>query len=246
MTDKAYLIESGNKLGFKISDHQADQLIQYMTRLLKANHTVNVTRITDEKEFIEKHLLDSLTALSFIDGKAQRILDVGTGGGFPGVPLAVMLPEAQITMMDATGKKLALIKKICSDIGITNVAFLHGRAEDFGRQEDYREQYDCVVSRAVANLCTLSELCLPLVRKKGRFLALKGRNYQDEMADGEKAVSALGGKINQIASCLLLQSDLVHVIIVVDKIKNTPVNFPRSFSKIKKDGFPGTAKGKRK
>lgn len=233
------LMAAGEKCGIAINQEQSRLMILYMEKLLVMNEKINVTRITDEDEFIEKHLIDSLTCLQFIDKKNKSILDIGTGGGFPGVPLAIMLPDAEITMMDATGKKLKVIENICQEIGIRNVEFLHGRAEEFGRDPAYREGYDCIVSRAVANLCLLSELCLPLVKKGGQFIALKGKNYLDEMDEGEKAIKVLGGKITGIESCLLLQSDLVHVIILVEKVKNTPAKFPRSFGKIKKEPFPG-------
>lgn len=239
MNNVEKLIAAGKKCGIDIDETQSSLMVLYMEKLLVMNEKINVTRITDEDEFIEKHLIDSLTCLRFIHHDAKSILDVGTGGGFPGVPLAIMLPEAEITMMDATGKKLKLIENICAEIGIRNVEFLHGRAEEFGRDPAYRESYDCIVSRAVANLCLLSELCLPLVKKGGQFIALKGKNYLDEMDDGEKAIKVLGGKITGIESCLLLQSDLVHVIILIDKVKITPEKFPRSFGKIKKEPFPG-------
>lgn len=233
------LMAAGEKCGIAINQEQSRLMILYMEKLLVMNEKINVTRITDEDEFIEKHLIDSLTCLQFIDKKNKSILDIGTGGGFPGVPLAIMLPDVEITMMDATGKKLRVIENICQEIGIRNVEFLHGRAEEFGRDPAYREGYDCIVSRAVANLCLLSELCLPLVKKGGQFIALKGKNYLDEMDEGEKAIKVLGGKITGIESCLLLQSDLVHVIILVEKVKNTPDKFPRTFGKIKKEPFPG-------
>ena len=239
MNNVEKLIAAGEKCGIDIDETQSRLMVLYMEKLLVMNEKINVTRITDEDEFIEKHLIDSRTCLRFIHHDAKSILDVGTGGGFPGVPLAIMLPEAEITMMDATGKKLKLIENICAEIGIRNVAFLHGRAEEFGKSPAYRESYDCIVSRAVANLCLLSELCLPLVKKGGQFIALKGKNYLDEMDDGEKAIKVLGGKITGIESCLLLQSDLVHVIILIDKVKITPEKFPRSFGKIKKEPFPG-------
>lgn len=239
MSNMEKLMAAGEKCGIAIDEKQSRLMILYMEKLLVMNEKINVTRITDVDEFIEKHLIDSLTCLKFIHKDVKSILDVGTGGGFPGVPLAVMLPEAEITMMDATGKKLKVIEDICREIGIKNVEFLHGRAEDLGKDPAYREGYDCIVSRAVANLCLLSELCLPLAKKGGQFIALKGKNYLEEMDEGEKAIKVLGGKITGIESCLLLQSDLVHVIILVDKVKNTPERFPRAFGKIKREPFPG-------
>lgn len=230
---------AGQACGIEITEDQSAQMIAYMEGLLEANARVNVTRIVDEDEFIEKHLIDSLTALQYIDHSAKTILDVGTGGGFPGVPLAIMRPEARLVLVDATGKKLAVIDTLCKQIGIDNVTVLQGRAEELGRQAEHREAYDCVVSRAVANLGLLSELCLPLVRPGGVFLALKGKNYLEEMPAGERAVTALGGKIHSVESCLLLQKDLVHVIIWVDKIASTPAKYPRSFGQMKKKPFPG-------
>ncbi|MDO4287638.1 MAG: 16S rRNA (guanine(527)-N(7))-methyltransferase RsmG [Eubacterium sp.] len=239
MSNTEKLISAGAQCGIRITEAQSAKMIAYMEALLDANSRVNVTRITDEDEFIEKHLIDSLTALKYIADDAQTILDVGTGGGFPGVPLAIMRPQAQVTLMDATGKKLRVIEEICRDIGVDNVAVLHGRAEEFGKSPEYREVYDCVVSRAVANLGILSELCLPLVKVGGSFLALKGKNYQEEMAAGRQAIAGLGGKIKAVEDCLLLQTDLVHVIIWVDKISRTPEKYPRSFGQMKKKGFPG-------
>lgn len=236
-----YIIKAAERINLQLENHQAEKLIQYMQGLLKANEAINVTRITDEHEFIEKHLLDSLTCLPYIKDGTTNILDVGTGGGFPGVPLAIMLPECEVTLLDATEKKLKVISDLCASIGINNVKTLHARAEALGKTKDYREQYDIVVSRAVANLTTLSELCIPFVKTNGAFLAMKGRSYQEEVDEAEVAIKTLGGKIKEIASCLLLQSDLVHVIIVIGKFKQTPPRFPRSFSKIKKEGFPQPA-----
>ncbi|MEF9918112.1 MAG: 16S rRNA (guanine(527)-N(7))-methyltransferase RsmG [Eubacterium sp.] len=232
------IIGDGAQCGIAINENQATLLSLYMERILEANQKINVTRITDIDEFIENHILDSLTCLKFIDKKEGRILDVGTGGGFPGVPLAIMLKDAEITMMDSTGKKLKVIETICKELEINNVVFLHGRAEEFGKDFEFRETYDCVISRAVANLCLLSELCLPLVKTGGLFIALKGKNYKDEMVDGKKAIKGLGGKIITTETCLLLQSDWVHVIILVEKVNSTPDEFPRVFGRMKKEGFP--------
>lgn len=239
MTKTEKLIAAGQQCGIEISGEQSEKLIAYMRGILEKNEQVNVTRIVDEDEFIEKHLLDSLTALQFIDAEVKTILDVGTGGGFPGVPLAIMRPDTMVTLMDSTGKKLNVIREICEKIGIPNIKILNGRAEAFGKQEDYREQFDCVVSRAVANLAVLSELCLPLVKTGGTFLALKGKNYLDEMTDGERAINGLGGRIRSIERCSLLQTDLIHVIIWVDKTAKTPKKYPRAFGQIKKKAFPG-------
>lgn len=235
MTNIEKLIDGAAKCGITVDKDQAALMIRYMELLLEKNEQINVTSIKDPDEFIEKHLIDSLTCLRFIGCKNGLILDVGTGGGFPGVPLAIMLPAAEITMMDSTGKKLKVIEEICETLELKNINILHGRAEEFGQDPAYREGYDVVVSRAVANLRLLSEFCLPLVKKHGQFIALKGKNYAEEMPEGEKTIEILGGKIKAVEFCSLLQTDLVHVIIMVDKIESTPARYPRSFGKMKKD-----------
>ncbi|MBU4438741.1 MAG: 16S rRNA (guanine(527)-N(7))-methyltransferase RsmG [Acetobacterium sp.] len=232
------LIALGNEADIEINDKQAEKLIDYMDRLLEKNKHINLTRITDEDEFIKLHLLDSLTLLKLIRNPKARILDVGTGGGFPGIPLAILLPDAQITLMDSTKKKLSVVQAITQELGIDNVSILHGRAEELGQDLKYRERYELVTSRAVANLTLLSEYCLPLVKVGGQFLSMKGRDYQEELEVARKPIAVLGGKIVDIEKGLLLQSDYVHVIINVEKTKSTPNQFPRINGKIKKEAFP--------
>lgn len=232
------LIALGKEADIEINDNQAEKLIDYMDRLLEKNKHINLTRITDEDEFIKLHLLDSLTLLKLIRNPKARILDVGTGGGFPGIPLAILLPDAQITLMDSTKKKLSVVQSIAQELGIDNVSILHGRAEELGQDLKYRERYELVTSRAVANLTLLSEYCLPLVKVGGQFLSMKGRDYQEELEAARKPIAVLGGKIVDIEKGLLLQSDYVHVIINVEKIKPTSNQFPRINGKIKKEAFP--------
>ncbi|MBI4857727.1 MAG: 16S rRNA (guanine(527)-N(7))-methyltransferase RsmG [Acetobacterium woodii] len=232
------LIALGKEADIEINDKQAEKLIDYMDRLLEKNKHINLTRITDEDEFIKLHLLDSLTLLKLIRNPKARILDVGTGGGFPGIPLAILLPDAQITLMDSTKKKLSVVQSIAQELGIDNVSILHGRAEELGQDLKYRERYELVTSRAVANLTLLSEYCLPLVKVGGQFLSMKGRDYQEELEAARKPIAVLGGKIVDIEKGLLLQSDYVHVIINVEKTKSTPNQFPRINGKIKKEAFP--------
>nr|WP_320024088.1 16S rRNA (guanine(527)-N(7))-methyltransferase RsmG [uncultured Acetobacterium sp.] len=232
------LIALGNEADIEINNKQAEKLIDYMDRLLEKNKHINLTRITDEDEFIKLHLLDSLTLLKLIRNPKARILDVGTGGGFPGIPLAILLPDAQITLMDSTKKKLSVVQAIAQELGIDNVSILHGRAEELGQDLKYRERYELVTSRAVANLTLLSEYCLPLIKVGGQFLSMKGRDYQEELEAARKPIAVLGGKIVDIEKGLLLQSDYVHVIINVEKTKSTPNQFPRINGKIKKEAFP--------
>lgn len=232
------LITLGREVDIEINDNQAEKLIGYMDRLLEKNKHINLTRITDEDEFIKLHILDSLTLLKTIKNPQANILDVGTGGGFPGIPLAILLEEAQITLMDSTRKKLSVVESIAQELEINNVKILHGRAEELGQDFNYRERYDVVTSRAVANLTLLSEYCLPLVKVGGQFLSMKGRDYQEELEAARRPIAVLGGKIVEIEKGLLLQSDYVHVIINVEKVKLTPDQFPRINGKIKKEEFP--------
>jgi 16S rRNA (guanine527-N7)-methyltransferase len=232
------LIALGKEVEIAINEKQAEKLIAYMDQLLEKNKHINLTRITDEDEFIKLHLLDSLTLLKLIKNPRSSILDVGTGGGFPGIPLAILLEEAEITLMDSTKKKLNVVQSIAQELGISNVKILHGRAEELGQNSNYRERYEVVTSRAVANLTLLAEYCLPLTKVGGRFLSMKGRDYQEELEAARKPIAVLGGKIVEIEKGLLLQSDYVHVIMNVEKIKSTPDLFPRINGKIKKEVFP--------
>lgn len=232
------LIALGAEVEIIINENQAERLIAYMDRLLEKNKHINLTRITAEDEFIKLHLLDSLTLLKLIKNPQANILDVGTGGGFPGIPLAIMLKDAEVTLMDSTKKKLNVVQSIAQELGIENVQILHGRAEELGQECDYREKYEVVTSRAVANLTLLAEYCLPLTAVGGQFLSMKGRDYQDELEAARKPIEILGGEIVGVEKGLLLQSDYLHVIMDVEKIKLTPDVFPRINGKIKKEVFP--------
>lgn len=232
------LIKAGAELDISISNTQGEKLITYMEKILEINKQINLTRITDEDEFIKLHLLDSLTLLKYIDNPTASILDVGTGGGFPGIPLAIMMEDATVTLMDSTKKKLIVVENIAKELDINNIKILHGRAEELGQERGYRESYDVVTSRAVANLTLLSEYCIPLTKIGGKFLPMKGREYQNEIKEAEKPIEVLGGKITNVEECLILESDWVHVIIVIEKTRKTPRILPRTNGKIKSDKFP--------
>jgi len=232
------LIKAGAELEISISETQGEKLIQYMEEILEINKHINLTRITEEDEFIKLHLLDSLTLLKYIKNSSASILDVGTGGGFPGIPLAIMMEDATVTLLDSTKKKLIVVENIAKALNINNIRILHGRAEELGQDRKYRESYDIVTSRAVANLTLLSEYCLPLTKIGGKFLPMKGREYKNEITEAEKPIEILGGEIKALEECLILQSDWVHVIIVIEKIKKTPRILPRTNGKIKSDKFP--------
>jgi 16S rRNA (guanine527-N7)-methyltransferase len=231
--DSRELLTYSSEYGIDLILDQAEILLAYMRRLLEVNQVLNLTAITDEDEFIDKHLVDSLF-LKLPEAGQLKILDVGTGGGFPGIPLAIRYPQHHFVLMDATQKKLTAVGKMADELGITNVELLCGRAEELVQQGGHREAYDVVVSRGVAALRVLSELCLPLVKPGGSFYSWKGKQYQQEIEEAKEALNILGGEVTAINTHLLLKTQEVHVIIQCMKRRNTPHKYPRNFGTIKK------------
>ena len=219
------------KLPITISDEQFGKLEKLMDSVIQMNQKLNLTRIIDNDDFAMRHIFDSL-AVNMPEG--DSVLDVGTGGGFPGLPLAVCYPEKQFILLDATAKKIKAVKQIAKAVDIPNVNFLIGRAEDLSRDERYRESFDIVTSRAVAAYAILSELCLPFVKLGGHFLAWKGPGSEKEVKDGGKATILLGGNLPEIKDKNVLKNRGVHVIIFCEKIHETPKKYPRAFGQIKK------------
>ena len=215
-----------------LSEGQLKKLYRFMESLKAVNEHINLTRITDDDAFVEKHLLDSLACpLAPAD---QRIIDVGTGGGFPGIPLAIAYPEKKFVLVDATAKKVKTVEKIAADLGLANVELTSARAEALGKNPAYREQFDAVCSRAVAAYGILSEFCLPLVRIGGMFYAWKGEKYQEEIDAAIDGVETLGGGGIQVSQNLLLKNTAFHVIIQCRKNGRTPTQYPRNYGQIKK------------
>lgn len=212
---------------------EADEILlkkfeSYMDEILKWNEHVNLTAITDRKDFVQKHFVDSILGSNCEEMiSAEKVVDLGTGAGFPGVPLALIFPEKKFLLIDSLNKRLKIISEICEKLEIKNVEVLHGRAEEIGRMKDHREQYDLCVSRAVANFSTLSEYCLPLVKKGGYFMAYKGPDAEAEIKASGKACGLLGGKISRIFIPELKGFEFDHNIVIVKKEKNTPAKFPR-------------------
>lgn len=208
----------------------------YMDGILKWNKMVNLTSITDPEEFIEKHYIDSLLSVPCREfQRAGYIIDVGTGGGFPGIPLALAAPDKQFLLMDSLGKRIRIIQELCQEIGIKNVTAVHARAEELAKKKEYRERYDLCVSRAVANLSTLSEYCLPFIKQGGWFLAYKGPDTDQEKKDASRAISILGGKVRREEKASLENFGLEHKIIFIEKIKKTPSKYPRKAGTPSKD-----------
>ncbi|MCB6993931.1 16S rRNA (guanine(527)-N(7))-methyltransferase RsmG [bacterium 210820-DFI.6.37] len=208
----------------------------YMEGVLKWNKMVNLTSITDPKEFIEKHYIDSLLSASCGEFKAaRRIIDVGTGGGFPGIPLALVAPDKEFVLMDSLAKRIRIIRELCQEIGIENVTAVHARAEELAKNKQHREGYDLCVSRAVANLSTLSEYCLPFIKRGGWFLAYKGPDTDKEKMEALRAIRILGGEIRREEKVPLENFGLDHKIIFIEKIGNTPSKYPRKAGTPSKD-----------
>ena len=221
-----HLLEAVKSLGMELTEEQIRQFEAYRAGVLEWNEKVNLTAITDPEEFEMKHFADSvMSAGNDIMKNAKKIIDVGTGGGFPGIPLAILFPDKQFTLMDSLGKRIKIIDQLAKEIGIKNVELVHARAEDLAKKKEYREQYDVCVSRAVANLATLSEYCIPFVKIGGYFAPYKTAAAEEEIAEGKKALFILGGHLESVSE--FSDAELDHTILWIKKVKMTPVKYPR-------------------
>lgn len=208
------------------------QLEQFSQLLLAKNEVMNLTAITDPDQVATLHFLDSLAVWQGADLSGKEIIDVGTGAGFPGVPLKIAHPDIRLTLLDSLNKRVDFLREVCDTLSLTDVTCVHGRAEEFAA--DHREQYDAAVSRAVANLRLLAELCLPLVKVGGVFLAMKSTECEEELAEAKNAIKLLGGKTEQVVDYTIPTTDVVHRLVVIRKLSPTPAKYPRRFAQIKK------------
>ena len=216
------------ELKIPFSDEMLKKFNLYMKGILEWNDKVNITSITDEEEFIEKHFIDSILCVPYDEFKrSTKIIDVGTGGGFPGIPLALAAPDKQFVLIDSLNKRIKIINELCASIGIRNVKAIHSRAEEAARMKEHREKYDLCVSRAVANLATLSEYCLPFIKQGGYFLAYKGPDIEQEIKESKRALGVLGGEIKRQETSLLEDFYLKHKILFIEKTAKTPSKYPR-------------------
>ncbi|OKZ65628.1 MAG: 16S rRNA (guanine(527)-N(7))-methyltransferase RsmG [Clostridium sp. 28_12] len=213
-------------LGVRFSVEQIEQFYKYMNLLIEWNEKMNLTAITEPKEIILKHFIDSITILKYIDDNS-KLVDVGTGAGFPGVPLSIMNPTLKITLVDSLNKRLIFLQEVVKELNLKNIEIVHARAEEFGQNKNYREKFDIATSRAVANLATLSEYIVPLVKIGGKIISMKASNAKEEINDAQKAIEVLGGKIEKIEEFDLPESDIGRTIIIIDKNKCTPAIYPR-------------------
>ena len=221
----------------KYGEERTSMLVEYMDMILEKNRYINLTAVRDRDEALQKHISDSLSC-DFMEEyeAAENVIDVGTGAGFPGVPLAIVSPDKKFTLVDSLNKRLRIIDELTGELGIKNVTTVHGRAEDVGKSKEYREQYDICVSRAVASLDVLCEWCLPLVKNGGYFVAYKGENVSRETEDAENAIKILGGKIAEIRKVQTEEESISgHVLVMIKKVKNTPSKYPRQAGQAKKN-----------
>lgn len=223
-------------LNIVLNDTQVNQFITYYELLIEWNKVMNLTAITEFEEVVQKHFLDSL-ALANVIGLSQNksIIDIGTGAGFPGIPLKIVFPHLNIVLLDSLNKRINFLEEVIKSLNLNNIKAIHGRAEDFSNDLNYREFFDICVSRAVANLSSLSEYCLPFVKVGGKFISYKSGNVDDELNEAKNAIFILGGKLNSHTKFNLPNSDINRSFIVIDKNKRTPKKYPRKAGTPTKD-----------
>ena len=213
-------------LKLELTEKQIEQFLKYYEMLIEKNKVMNLTAITEYDEVIEKHFLDSISLCQVYDlSKPVKILDMGTGAGFPGVPLKIAFPEVEITLADSLNKRIKFLDEVVAELGLEKVTTVHTRAEELARNKDHRESYDLVVSRAVANLSTLGEYCIPFVKMGGSFVSYKSGEVDEEVNAAGKAIKILGGQIKDVYKFDL--SDQKRSFVTIEKIKTTPKTYPR-------------------
>ncbi|MDD2427642.1 MAG: 16S rRNA (guanine(527)-N(7))-methyltransferase RsmG [Eubacteriales bacterium] len=223
---------AAERAGLELSSETLEQIQLYIARLLEKNKVMNLTAITEENEIADSHLLDSFLLLPYVRGTSM--IDVGTGAGFPGLLVKLLRPELNVVLLDSTKKRISFLEEIIDELALSQITAVHGRAEELAHKPEYREQFDTAVARAVSALDILVELCLPLVRPGGRFLAMKGK--EDELELAAKAIPLLGGGKATADHYLLPGTDIQRSMVIVPKEKPTKQRYPRPFAAIKK--FP--------
>lgn len=232
-----WMKEELKELDLTLSDEQIDQFYQYYQLLIQWNEVMNLTAITEMDQVVTKHFVDSLSLIKAVPDlgeKEYRILDLGTGAGFPGIPLKIAFPNLKLTLLDSLNKRIKFLNEvIIAELKLQDIQAIHGRAEDFGRNKEYREQFDLCVSRAVANMSTLAEYCVPFVKMNGYFIPYKSGKIEEELIQAKSAVKLLGGKIEEVISFQLPKTEGERTLVKITKVENTSKKYPR------KAGLPG-------
>lgn len=215
-----------SEIQISIKENEEDKLYIFMKELIETNKYMNLTAITDENEIILKHFIDSIFIKKYIEN-GERIIDIGTGAGFPGIPLNIVCPENKFTLLDSLNKRIKFIDDVVGKLKLKNIEAIHSRAEDAGKNTKYREKYDIATSRAVSKLNVLLEYMMPFIKIGGRCICLKGPDIQSELKEAENAIKKLGGKINNVEEYILPNSDNKRTIVIIEKIENTKKQYPR-------------------
>lgn len=234
------LINRFNEIGITICDSQIDRFLRFYEILLEWNKVMNLTAITEYEDVVDKHFVDSISLIKgveedYIKSGKIKVIDIGTGAGFPGIPLKIMFPELSITLLDSLNKRIKFLNTVIKELELTNIETIHGRAEDYAKQDKYREKYDLCVSRAVADLAILSEYSLPYVKRTGYFVSYKSGDIEEELKRSEAAIKKLGGNIEDIIKFSLPGTDTNRSLIKIKKMTNTPNTYPRKAGIPKKE-----------
>ena len=234
------LKEKAAQFNIELTNEQIEQFQIYYDLLIEKNKVMNLTAITELEDVIIKHFLDSLAVIKVYPELGNSdipclILDLGTGAGFPGIPLKIAFPHLRIVLMDSLNKRVKFLQSVIEELGLSDISAVHGRAEEAARQKEYRETFDLCVSRAVANLSTLSEYCIPFVKVGGQFISYKAAEIEEESNAAKRAIQVLGGKLDTIQKIKLPDSDIERSFVLIDKIKSTPKIYPRKAGTASKD-----------
>ena len=216
------------QLGITLSETQKQQFDKFYELLIEWNKVMNLTGITEYEEVNEKHFVDSLSIVKAIDiNEVSSVIDIGTGAGFPGIPLKIAFPHLKVVLLDSLNKRINFLNTVINELGLKDISTIHGRAEDFAKKPEYREQFDLCVSRAVANLATLSEYCVPYVKKDGMFVPYKSGEIDEELEQSKKAIHVLGGKTQKVVKFQLPGTEIGRSFVVIKKLQNTAKKYPR-------------------
>lgn len=230
-----YFKELLEQIDVSLTEQQFDQFISYYNMLVEKNKVMNLTAIKQWDEVVLKHFIDSLAIGQFYELNDQKVVDIGTGAGFPGIPLKIAFPELEIVLVDSLNKRVKFLNEVIEQLGLKKIVAIHGRAEEVGRNQEYRECFDLCVSRAVANLSTLTEYCMPLVKVGGKFISYKAGNLEEELQKSKTAIFKLGGKLDKVQPFELPESDIQRNFVFIDKNSKTSKAYPRTAGKPSKE-----------